>query len=761
MSFRFLRAALRLWLAAAIITTAQVAHAQPADEAPEEDQPAELDADGMDPLAATLTPKQRSEYILYKTFTDAQWQGFVSDLAADRAACERGDLQACVDAGDAYATGEGVWLVPAIAEILYQQACDGKLGAGCSAMVRLGDDTFLDWPVDRRSYLRKACDFGDLDGCASYAALLAESGDPADAEQAEALVARACEAGGGDACDMRAQALEGSEQPAERLKAAELREFACEHGSLGACESLLAALEGSDKPDQTRLALLMDRICDLGDEQRCSELAMHAWDGKGIAPDPERAIRYAERACAMHSRFCSGPASMREVLRARAPCDAGDMAACAALGTALADRFSPALDQDAATALLEKACRAGLVQACNDIAIAAGLFITTERQMELLRFGCQSGGREACFRLGVKLAGNGWDDRSDPDAAAALFIPLCDTGYPGACAAESELVGVAAAARVLPADMNALPPLMQGPQAAKDLPEICFTASERFRGKLYSQENCSRAEKGIGSARARPGAAPWQALIWRPAKFGNLAPAGLERVHCGGSLIAQGWILTAAHCLKDNGFDIAKAGHQVRLGVFNPLGNEGVSYPILKVIPHPNFGKLAPNQFGFDIALVQYDAAKGRVGRDGIPSTRRRPIAAIALDPIPVERRKIVAGTPVYVFGWGVRSEQDGSATDYLQILKIELASQAVCDATTGFKGALGGSAVCAGRKGRQACYGDSGGPLVSYPLGGAPPVLLGVVSAGLKCGETDRVSQYTRVAKVRAWIAQNVPGVR
>jgi TPR repeat protein len=754
MFLKFFGVAFRLWLAAAMLLAASVVHAQDGEAPPE------LDADGLDALARALTPKERSERILDKTFTDAQWQRFETALAANLSACDAGEAAACIAAGRAYERGEGAWIVPEIAEALYKQACTARVGAGCTALARLPSD-YLDWEVDSAKYFKKGCDLGDPDACAGLAADWSQSEDPAEIARARAIVTPACEAGGAEACFQLASILMRGDRPEDMRKAAELFTLACSRGSFNACKDRLEAAVAEKTPDDGRISSLMDRVCALGDEQDCVEQGQRAWTGNGTARDPERAIRYLEAACEQHSRFCGAPQALRAIVTKETPCAEGDLAACAALGAGLAELFSPAHDGQRAEDLLERACIAGIAQACKDLAVAVGLFPSGERHEALLRTGCEAGGQEACFKLGTMLRLGAGGGQPDPDAAAALFMPLCDTGYPGACDAESQLVGLAAAARILPADENFLPPLEQGKQAAASAPSRCFTASERFRGKLYIWRNCSRRDAGIGSERARPGAAPWQALIWRPEKFGNLAPSGLERVQCGGSLIAQGWILTAAHCLKDNGYDIARVGHRIRLGVYNPLADEGVSYPILKVIPHPYFGKLAPEKYGFDVALVQYDTKAGLVGKLDTGNLLRRPITAIPLDPIPLQRRKIVAGTPVYVFGWGVRSEQNGSATNYLQVLKIALAGQDVCDKTTGFTGPLDGSAVCAGTKGRQACYGDSGGPLVSYPLGGAPPVLLGVVSAGKKCGETNRVSQYTRVAKVRDWIVQNVPGMR
>jgi secreted trypsin-like serine protease len=50
---------------------------------------------------------------------------------------------------------------------------------------------------------------------------------------------------------------------------------------------------------------------------------------------------------------------------------------------------------------------------------------------------------------------------------------------------------------------------------------------------------------------------------------------------------------------------------------------------------------------------------------------------------------------------------------------------------------------------------------LVHYADGGRRPILIGVVSAGKKCGATGLPSQYTRVAKVRSWIENTIKPAR
>lgn len=66
---------------------------------------------------------------------------------------------------------------------------------------------------------------------------------------------------------------------------------------------------------------------------------------------------------------------------------------------------------------------------------------------------------------------------------------------------------------------------------------------------------------------------------------------------------------------------------------------------------------------------------------------------------------------------------------------------------------------ICAGylEGGKDSCQGDSGGPLTKKMNGEA--VLVGVVSWGWKCAESNHAGVYSRVTSVRPWI-KSVTGI-
>jgi len=763
-------AALCLSQAALGQTPARVAIADPlpveTDDRIEPNEP----GSGFDVLARSFSKKKRSELINLKTYTDEEWARLERAVATNRKACRKGDAQACLAAGDAYASGDGVWTVSAIAFILYKEACDAGLGAGCVAFFDLsrtgyGDPEGGDEEASR--LLEKACDLGDLIGCDKFARTLRENGpDASDIARSDAILERTCAAGGDEACLSLSAHLMKSERPEDYDRAADMLDRMCRQSVLAACQTMANRTKMKPEPDELLASQYEHFACYLGSPAECLDVGDRAYWGTAVAQDRDLALTYFDKACQLDSGYCDVPEILRAMPRLRSACTPDDPQACAELGRALANALSPEYDREAALQLLESSCRAGAGNAC----FAATRLVSrddptrSQRVGALLERGCEADDPDACFNLARALEQGETEtgaETANIERAVALYSRLCDAEFPGACAAESQYAGIVASARIAPAGEGFPAPL--APEGASDvlqasvILEVCFSGSERFRGKTYTEFHCERSEKGVGSQPARPGQAPWQALFWRPAIFKGNRLSAAQRVQCGGSVIAQGWVLTAAHCLTDKGVAIRDGGHRVRLGVYYSRLDEGVSYPILRTIPHPQYDP--SNKYVFDIALVQYDH---RAGRTGTMRAGANVIRSISLDPLDVGQRTIAKGMPVYSFGWGWTEAENSKSTDYLQIVKMELISESACTAVTKFRNALGNAALCAGGKKReQTCFGDSGGPLVHYDDGGARPVLIGVVSAGKKCGATGRPSQYTRIAAVKDWIASYVLGIR
>lgn len=221
--------------------------------------------------------------------------------------------------------------------------------------------------------------------------------------------------------------------------------------------------------------------------------------------------------------------------------------------------------------------------------------------------------------------------------------------------------------------------------------------------------------------------APWQVEIytnftaWEPQELAQNQPWELAH-HCGGSLIAADWVLTAAHCVSQQQVD---KGYRVRLGTFDISNGTGVTYRIDRMVRHAGYDEVTHAN---DIELLHF------VADDKTVRTKVRKVAPIRLYGSRDGDRAIDVNVPVTVTGWGKTSEGDGGHYSP-QLLSVDVATVAC--------GADDREWLCAASSGKDSCTGDSGGPLI---LTYGEPVLVGVVSWGKGCARATDPGYYMRI---------------
>ncbi|XP_034077520.1 transmembrane protease serine 9-like [Gymnodraco acuticeps] len=220
-------------------------------------------------------------------------------------------------------------------------------------------------------------------------------------------------------------------------------------------------------------------------------------------------------------------------------------------------------------------------------------------------------------------------------------------------------------------------------------------------------------DKIVGGFQCTAHSQPWQVSI------------NLGYHFCGGSLINDQWIVSAAHCWQNPYSLIAILGDN------HIWMNEGTEQfmSVDAIYWHQSY----------DYQTLDYDIMLMKLAHPVTVNQYVKPVALPKACP--------AAGDMCMVSGWGNIYTDQVFNPFYLQCVEIPILSHKDCDGS--YPGMITDRMVCAGylEGGKDSCQGDSGGPLVCNGE------LQGVVSWGQGCAQPNYPGVYTKVCSLTPWI--------
>ncbi|XP_035989881.1 complement factor I-like [Fundulus heteroclitus] len=234
----------------------------------------------------------------------------------------------------------------------------------------------------------------------------------------------------------------------------------------------------------------------------------------------------------------------------------------------------------------------------------------------------------------------------------------------------------------------------------------------------------NRRKRVVGGIPANPTQIQWQVALEEN-----------RRIDCGGAYIGGCWVLTAAHCVRQN-----PSAFKVKFSLWKKFRAQGTTdiVPVEDIRIHPNY---VPSTYENDIALIKLEK---------LPYTEKclEDNPAIRAVCVPWTTQLFQPNHTCSISGWGRTA--DGRSAQVLLWANVSLISG--CESS--YKDRIKPGMMCAGdlEGSVDSCQGDSGGPLVCEDELGVS-YLWGIVSWGERCGQQGFPGVYTQVAHYFEWI--------
>uniref|UniRef100_A0A6I8T0K8 Provisional ortholog of granzyme A n=1 Tax=Xenopus tropicalis TaxID=8364 RepID=A0A6I8T0K8_XENTR len=206
---------------------------------------------------------------------------------------------------------------------------------------------------------------------------------------------------------------------------------------------------------------------------------------------------------------------------------------------------------------------------------------------------------------------------------------------------------------------------------------------------------------------------------------------------CGGTLIKDNWVLTAATCKVDRTTTVDLGVHSIK--TMNKLRQQ---FKVARWVPHQKFDR---RSYVNNLQLLQLSKA-AVLGSD------------VSVLPLSVKRKKLQPGTVCETAGWGTTTNHRNIISDKLMEVNVTIVDTKTCAKRWKPLINITRNMICTSEnvEVKGTCGGDSGGPLICNGS------LRGLTSFGMpECALPGDASVYAKLNRnIIRWINKIISGV-